>query len=243
MARIQQDRVQAHPPRPRLPEGRGLVRSQAGQLLPALPAVARAVQGRVLDPRVNRVRIVQRGLQMPDPHELEGPRRAVVPQMRAGLALVDELVPHRLPRLAPVIGALDQLPVPACVLRGIQAIRINGRALEVIEFPAPEEGAAHVPPVALAIRRKHERALSCADQYPYPAHLLLLSEICADLRSKPGLFLPLYSRTGRPEIDITPRLKRETEISSCGNLGTGSRGVGARRQASGSSSRISLRRV
>src|SRR5205807_10175406 len=100
-----------------------------------------------------------------------------VPATRAGLAIADALVPPRLPRLAAVIAALDQLPVPACVLRGIQAIRINGRALEVIELPAPEEGAAHVPPVALAIRRQDERALPCPNQYPYPAHPLLLSEI------------------------------------------------------------------
>src|SRR5207245_9524732 len=91
--------------------------------------------------------------QMPDPHELERPRRAVVPQMRAGLALVDELVPHRLPRLPSVIGALDQLPVPACVLRGIQPIGVGGRTLEVVDLPACKVGPTDVPLFALGVRR------------------------------------------------------------------------------------------
>src|SRR3954447_4820712 len=107
---------------------------------------------------------------MPDARELPGMRRAVVPQMRAGHAVVDELVAHRLPGLAPVVGALDHLPEPAAGLRRIEAIRVGGRALEVVHLPAREVGAADVPAVALAVRRQDERALARPHQYPYSAH-------------------------------------------------------------------------
>src|SRR5438876_6236835 len=101
------------------------------------------------------------------PDALEHPRflRAVVPLMGrerfAGLRrdIVDELVAfaHRpalrsggrlageggrlLPGLAAVIGALNDLPEPAAGLRGIDAIRIDGGALHVIDLPAAEHGA------------------------------------------------------------------------------------------------------
>src|SRR5437867_2090756 len=114
---------------------------------------------------------------MPDSQELPGAGRAVVPEVSAGDAVVRELVPHRLPRLATVVGALDLLPEPAARLRRVQPIRVSGRSLEVVDLPAPEVGAADVPPLALSIRRQDERALPRADQYPYPAHPSLLSEL------------------------------------------------------------------
>ena len=80
-------------------------------------------------PGIDRVRIGERRLQMPDSLELPGMRRAVVPLVRAGDAVVDELVIHRLPGLAAVVRALDQLPEPAAGLRRIQAIRIDRRSL------------------------------------------------------------------------------------------------------------------
>src|SRR5712691_5409245 len=107
---------------------------------------------------------------MPDARELPGVRRAVVPQVSARDAVVHELVPHRLPRLAAVVGALDQLPEPAAGLRRIQPIRVSGRSLEVVDLPAPEVGATDVPPFALSVRRQDEGALARANQYPYPAH-------------------------------------------------------------------------
>ena len=176
MARIQQDRVQAHPAGARLPGGARAVAAQPGKLLPRLPAVGRAEQGGVFHPGVDRVRIGQRRFEMPDALELPGVRRAVVPLVRAGDAVVHELVAHRLPRLAAVVGALDQLPEPAAGLRRIQPIRVGGRSLEVVDLPARKVGAADVPPFALAVRRQDERALACANQYPYPAHPSLLSE-------------------------------------------------------------------
>ena len=140
IARIQQDRVQAHPARARLPVRARAVAAQPGKLLPRLAAVGRAEQGGVFDAGVDRVRIGQRRLEMPDALELPGVRRAVVPLVRAGDAVVDELVADRLPGLAAVVGALDQLPEPAAGLRRIQPIRVGGRSLEVIDLPAGEVG-------------------------------------------------------------------------------------------------------
>src|SRR5207247_569097 len=121
--RIEQDRVQAHAARARLPPGPGAVAAPPGQLLP---------------------------------------RRA-----SAG----------RLPRVAAVARALDHLAEPSAGLRRIDAIGIGGGSLHVIDLPAREVRAAHVPAATLAVRRQHERALARADQYPYTTHGLLLVKL------------------------------------------------------------------
>ena len=82
---------------------------------------------------------------MPDALEFPGMRRAVVPLVRAGLAVVDELVADGLPGLAAVVGALDHLAEPAAGLRGVDPIRVGGRALEVVHLPAGEMRAGDVP--------------------------------------------------------------------------------------------------
>ena len=194
--------MQAHPARARRPRGPRAVAAQTGKLLPRLPAVGRAEQGRVFDPGVNRVRIGQRRFEMPDALELPRVRRAVVPLVCGeGFAgfrrrVVNKLVALALghavrgggrfaggcsglvPGLAAVIRALNDLPKPAARLRRIHPIRINGRSLEMINLPARKVGAAHVPPFALCVRRENERALACANQYSYSAHNLLLPEFC-----------------------------------------------------------------
>src|SRR4029450_12936428 len=111
---------------------------------------------------------------MPDALELPGVRCAVIPLMRAGDTVVHELVPHWLPRLAPVVGALDLLPKPAAGLRRIQPMRVSGRSLEVVDLPAAKVGATDIPPCALGVRSQNERALACPNEYPYRAHPLLL---------------------------------------------------------------------
>ena len=133
------------------------------------PSVERN-KGGVFHPGVDRVGIGERRFQVPDALELPGVRRAVVPLVRAGDALVDELVAHRLPRLAAVVGALDQLPEPAAGLRRIQAIRIGGRALHVVHLPAAKMRAGDVPFFALAVRRQDECALPGAHQNSYATH-------------------------------------------------------------------------
>ena len=101
LGRIQHDRVQAHAARAGLPAtARSRGRAAPGSSLPGLPAVGGPEQRGVLDPGVDGVRVVQRRLEVPDPRELPRVRRAVVPLMRAGLAVVAELVADRLPASA-----------------------------------------------------------------------------------------------------------------------------------------------
>src|ERR1700736_7031456 len=138
--------------------------AQTRELSPLLCAVGRAEQSRVFNPGVDGIRIGQRWFDMPDALELPGVRRAVVPHVSAGDAVVYELVAHGLPRLAAVIGTLDQLPEPAAGLRRIQPVRVDGRALQMVDLPAPKVGATDVPPFALAVRCQDERALSCTHQ-------------------------------------------------------------------------------
>ena len=145
IARVEQDRVQAHPAGARLPARAGAVAAQAGELLPGLPAVGRAEQRGVFDAGVDGVGIGQRRFEMPDALELPRVRRAVVPLVRAGHAVVGEFVAHRLPGLAAVVGALDLLPEPAAGLRGVEPVRVGRRAFDVIDLPAGEMRAADFP--------------------------------------------------------------------------------------------------
>src|SRR5262249_52706372 len=92
----------------------------------------------------------------------------------AGGAVVDELVADGLPRPAAVARALDLLAEPATALRRVDAIRISGRALQVVNLPAREERAADLPLPALAVGCQDERAFACTYQDPYSAHFSLL---------------------------------------------------------------------
>src|SRR5262245_32369657 len=135
---------------------------------------------------------------MPDPLELPRVRCAVVPLVRGkGFAgfrrrVVNKLVAFALghtfrgggrfagrcsglvPGLTTVIRTLNNLSKPAARLRSVQPIRIGGRSLEMIDFPARKVGTADVPPFALCVRCEDERALARANQYSYSAHNLLL---------------------------------------------------------------------
>ena len=138
--------------------------------------------------------IGERRLQMPDALEFPRVLRAVVPHVRRerlarfGRRVVDELVAfaHRhavgrgrrfagrrarlVPRFAAVVGALNDLPEPAAGLRRIDAVRIDGRAFEVVHLPAGEMRAADVPLLALAVGRENERAFARADENTNTAH-------------------------------------------------------------------------
>src|SRR5437588_2804836 len=149
--RILDDRVQAHATGARRPVGRRLVLAQAGELLPALAAIGCAEEGGILDAGVDRVRIIEGRFEVPNPLELERPRRAVIPLVGARLALVDELVPNRLPGLAAVVRTLDQLSEPAGRLRCIQPVRVDWRPLDVVHLPAAKVGPVDLPTLALAI--------------------------------------------------------------------------------------------
>src|SRR5487761_304342 len=108
---------------------------------------------------------------MPDPGELPRMRRPVVPLVRAGDAVIAELVADRFPGRAAVIRALDHLAEPPARLRRVQPVRVGRGPLHVVDLPAGEVRPADVPPLPPAVRRQHERALARADQYPYTAHL------------------------------------------------------------------------
>src|SRR5262245_11366947 len=57
VARLEDDRVQAQPARARLPGGAAAVLAQSLQLVPALTAIRRLEEGRILDARIDRVGI------------------------------------------------------------------------------------------------------------------------------------------------------------------------------------------
>src|SRR3954453_11361462 len=125
VARVEDDRVQAHAARARLPLRSRAVLAQTRQLLPRLTAVDRAEQRGVFDAGIDGVGIGQRGLEVPHPRELPWVRGAVVPLVGAGHARVAEVVAYGVPRLAAVVGALDDLAVPARRLGRVDAVGIR----------------------------------------------------------------------------------------------------------------------
>src|ERR1017187_8185961 len=139
--------------------------AQPGKLLPRAAAIRRAEQRRVLRPGVDGIRIGRRRFEMPDALELPGVLRAVVPLVSAGNSIVLELVTDRLPRLATVVRALDHLPEPAAGLRRVQAVRVDGRALEVVDLPTRKIRDIDIPLLALGVRCQDKCALARADQY------------------------------------------------------------------------------
>src|SRR5262245_913415 len=74
------------------------------------------------------------------------------------------------PGLAAVVGALNDLPEPAAGLRAIEAVRVGGRALEVVDLPPGEHWTIDLPLIALAVGREDERAFARPDEDSYAAH-------------------------------------------------------------------------
>src|SRR4030095_5425773 len=168
----------------RLPAAAGLMLAESRQFLPVLPAIGRLEERRVLDAGINRVRIGQRRLEVPDPREFPRMRRAAVPLVGARDAVVLELVADRFPGLACVVRALHHLAEPAARLRRGEPIRIRPRSFDVIDLPAREVRAADIPFLALPVRCQDEGALPGADQHAYAAHSSLLFEGAQDLDRK-----------------------------------------------------------
>jgi len=191
--RVQDDGVKTHSASAGLPTWAGAVASQAREFVPVLSTIGGAEKSGVLDPSVDGVGISERRFKMPDALELPRMLRAVVPlvgserRARLGGCVVDKLVafaPGRAagassfpwrrarlePRFAAVIGALDHLPEPAAGLRGVEAIGVGGRTLQVIHLPASEVRAGDIPSFAFAVRGKDECALFRANQDSNVAH-------------------------------------------------------------------------
>src|SRR5262245_55608558 len=138
-------------------------------LMPGLAAVGGAEHGCVLDACVHGVGIRERWLEVPDALELPRMGRAVVPLMCPRHSVVDELVVHRVPRLAAIVRPLDELPEPAAALRDIDPVRISRRTLDVVDLPARKERTANVPLLPFAIRRQDKRAFPRAHKNSYAA--------------------------------------------------------------------------
>src|SRR5262249_48077196 len=122
------------------------------------------------DAGVDGVGIVGRRLEVPHALELPGARCAVVVLVRAGDALVLELVAGRLPGLAAVVRALHDLSGPTAGLGSIDAVRIGGRSLHMVDLPAGEVRSADFPFFALSVGFEQERAFARAGQHSYFTH-------------------------------------------------------------------------
>src|SRR5262249_25832038 len=147
LLRVDEAGVQAHAAGAGLPQA-ALHRAQRGQLAPRLAAVRGLEHRRVLDARVHDVGVAGRRLQPPHALELPWMLRAVVPLVRAGHAVVRELVVHRLPRPAGIVRALDHLAEPAAGLRGVEPVRVRGRTAHVVDLPAGEVWTGDLPLLA-----------------------------------------------------------------------------------------------
>src|SRR6185312_11980862 len=149
--RIENDGVEAHTAGTGLPPGGGGVCAQASELRPVVAAVGGLEEGGILCAREDGVGVGERGFEVPDALELPGVGSSVVPLVCSGDALVLELGADGVPGLASVVGALDLLAEPAGGLRGVDAVRISGRALEVVDFPAGEVRTGDLPVLAFAV--------------------------------------------------------------------------------------------
>src|SRR5690606_10038102 len=82
---------------------------------------------------------------------------AVVPGLRVVLRR------RLLPGPAAIARALDDLAEPAARLRGVDPVRVRGRALHVVDLPAGEKRPLDLPVRTLAVGREYEGALAGAD--------------------------------------------------------------------------------
>src|SRR5207244_292722 len=198
------------------------------QLLPRLPTVDRTEECCILDAREHRVQVRERRLEVPDACEFPGVLRAVVPLMRAGDAVVRELVADRLPRLPSIVGALDDLAMPTGGLRRVQPARIDRRSFQVVHLPPREQRALDIPIVTRTVRRQDERALSRTHEETHSAHRSLLLDLerpFSPMTSGGHRFRPRQwlDRVAKKKSSVTPpeaarervRLECATHPESC----------------------------
>src|ERR1700683_302355 len=122
---------------------------------------------------------------------------AVALPRRPALRRLLQAAPRRVPRLAAIIGALDDLPEPSARLRNVDTVLVHRRPLHVVNLPASEEWPTDFPVLALAVRSQNERALLCPHQHAHLTH--------------PGSppFVDNLPATGRPRPAIRCFLKRQ----------------------------------
>src|SRR6187402_114065 len=110
---IDEDGVETHAAGARLPGRARAMVAQAGELAPGVAAILGVKERCVLRTGVKCLRAGERWLQVPDTLELPRVRRAVVPLVRSGDAVVEEFVADRVPGKTTVIRPLHHLPKPA----------------------------------------------------------------------------------------------------------------------------------
>lgn len=152
------------------------MRAQTVEFLPRCSAVGRTEKRSVFDARVDGVGIGIRRFKVPNAFEFPRMGRTVVPLVRSWNAVVDELVIHRFPRFAAVVGSLDHLAEPTARLRRVEPIGVGGRAFKVVNLPAAEMRAFDRPSFAVGVRREDKSAFARADQNSYEAHWKRLPE-------------------------------------------------------------------
>src|SRR5260370_36585243 len=122
---------------------------------------------------------------MPNAFELPRMLRPIVPLMRRerfagfGRRVVNEFVAvahrhslgsycrpaaWRVPCLATIIGALNDLTEPRARLRRVNPVRLNRRPFHVINLPARKMRSIDFPVFALSVQRKDECAFACSNQ-------------------------------------------------------------------------------
>jgi hypothetical protein len=148
---VEDDGVEAEAAGSGLPVRTGFVEAQTGEFVPTAAAVGGLEKASIFGAREDGVGVGERRLEVPDALELPWMRRAVVPLVGAGDTVVDELVVDWSPGLAAIVRALQDLAEPAGGLRGVDAVGVNGRALEVVELPAGEVGLGDLPVLAGAV--------------------------------------------------------------------------------------------
>jgi hypothetical protein len=196
---------------------------QPRKLPPRPSPVRRPKDRRVLDPGVHGVGIGGRGFEMPDPLEFPRVLGAVVPLVRAHLALVRKSValparhlpgsrlllpPRRLPGPTAVVRPLDDLPEPSARLGGVDPVGIHRRPLQMVHLPAGEQRAPHLPGLPLSIRRQDERPLLRPHQDSNPAHRCLLSFGHGFASRPPRLPPPPTGNAGGPTRNLRGRHRR-----------------------------------
>ncbi|HEX9781968.1 MAG TPA: hypothetical protein VGA56_04450, partial [Opitutaceae bacterium] len=88
--------------------------------------------------------------------------RLVVPLMGFRVAIVLELVAECFLSGVVIIRSLDHLVESVVGLRCVESVRVNGRALDVVNFPVFEMWAGDFPLFACTVRSDDKRALAGA---------------------------------------------------------------------------------
>src|SRR5579862_5612338 len=165
--------------------------AEAWELGPRLARVRAFENGRVFDAGEDRVRVGERGLEVPDSLELPWMGGSVVPAVGTGGSFIDELIAftlgpsgfghqlfgrasRRIPSFAAIIRSLGDLAEPAAGLGGVNPVRIHGRTLHVVDLPSAEVRTFDLPIFPASVCGADERPLLCPNQNSDLTHSFIL---------------------------------------------------------------------